>query len=96
MTEVNEQFNKAVNYFKGTELWLNISKIAIEVIIILIISFIAIRVGRKIIKRVFTNRRNRKVAIRISERRENTLKKLLENTLVYSVYLIAFMTIYNR
>lgn len=91
MSEVSEQLDSIINYFKDMNLWINISKITVEIIIILIIGFIVIRVGRKIINKTFTNRK--KVAIRISERREQTLKKLLENTLVYSVYIIVFMTI---
>lgn len=91
MSEVNEQLTRIINYFKGAEFWINISKIIIEIIIILIIGFIVIRLGRRIINKVFTNRR--KITLRISERREQTLKKLLENALVYFVYLMVFMTI---
>lgn len=91
MNEISDLLNKFIKYFKSPEFWLSIIKIIGEISVILIIGFIVVQLGRRLIKRIFTNRK--KVAIRMSERREQTLRKLLENTLVYTVYLIVIMTI---
>lgn len=91
MDEVSEQVEQTINYFKSPELWLNVSKVLIEIVIIIVIGFIVIRIGRRIINRAFSKRK--KIMLRVSERREKTLRKLLDNTLIYTVYLIVIMTI---
>ncbi len=62
-----------------------------KIIAIIIIAYLVIRLGKKIIERIFTPRENS--PIRISKRREETLKKLIENTLVYTVYLLTILTL---
>ena len=91
MSDTNEQIETIINYFINSELWLNIGKTIIEVIAVIIIGFIAIRVGKRLITRIFTSRKH--VTIRMSERREQTLRKLTESALIYTVYIIVFMTI---
>lgn len=91
MNELSEQVEQTVNYLKGPDLWLTMGKVLIEMIIVIIIGFIAVKLGRRVIGRIFT--KQRKLTIRMSERREQTLKKLLENILLYTVYTIVLMTI---
>src|SRR5699024_12096078 len=52
---------------------------------------IIIKVSRKIIGRIFSQ--NKKKTMRMTERREKTLKKLIENALVYTVYTLAILTL---
>nr|WP_255726675.1 mechanosensitive ion channel family protein [Sporosarcina sp. ACRSM] len=64
---------------------------AFRILVIVILAAIVVRVGKMIIRRVF------KVKMRVplghSERREQTLLKLLENTLAYVVYFSAIMAV---
>lgn len=91
INDVSKVVETTISYFKSTDFWLSIVKVIIEISITLLIGFIIVNIGRRVINRIFTNRR--KVTIRMSERREQTLRKLLDNTLVYTVYLIVIMTI---
>lgn len=72
-------------------LWLSLGKGALKILAIVILSGIFIRVGKVMIQNIFKVRT--RSPLRISERREATLLKLLENVLSYVVYFIAFMMI---
>ena len=62
-----------------------------KIVAVIIIAYLVIRIGKKLIEKIFTPRENS--PIRISRRREETLKKLIENTLVYTVYLLTILTL---
>ncbi len=72
-------------------MWGNLGQGAIKIIAILILSGIFIKVGKVMIENVFKVRT--RSPLRVSERREATLLKLLQNVLTYVVYFIAFMMI---
>ncbi|MBS4175203.1 mechanosensitive ion channel family protein [Bacillus sp. FJAT-49736] len=58
---------------------------------VFVVASIVIKVGKAAIRNIFKVRS--KSLLRISERRENTLLKLLENILTYVVYFVALITI---
>nr|WP_289215726.1 mechanosensitive ion channel family protein [Halobacillus campisalis] len=64
---------------------------ALKIILILIISFIIIKVGKRVIGQFFVQRRQGPFSI--TARREATLKKLVANALSYIVYFTAFIMI---
>nr|WP_226582525.1 mechanosensitive ion channel family protein [Halobacillus litoralis] len=80
-----------VEYVTGPELWFNITIGAVKIILILLIAFLVIRIGRGVITRFFANKR--RGPFQISQRREATLNKLVINTLSYVVYFVAFIMI---
>jgi len=88
---VKEELNKVFNILMGGEFWLSIFSFVLKVVFIIIIASIVIKIAKKIIERVFSN--NKKTAIRITKRREDTLRKLIENALVYVVYSIVILMI---
>lgn len=88
---LTEQWNLFLDYILNPELWVVIARGAVKIILIIIIAGIIVKVGRRVLHRMFTRRD--KGPFRISERRENTLKKLVQNTLSYVVYFTAFMMI---
>src|SRR5699024_9562913 len=88
---VKEELNKVFNILMGGEVWLSIFSFVLKVVFIIIIASIVIKIAKKIIERVFTN--NKKTARRITKRREDTLRKLIENALVYVVYSIVILMI---
>nr|WP_307439545.1 mechanosensitive ion channel family protein [Bacillus sp. V2I10] len=73
------------------DLWLNFGLGLLKIIGIMILSTILIRVGNAVIGKFFLLRT--KSPLRISERRENTLVKLLDNILTYLVYFVALLMI---
>lgn len=89
--DLNELQNEAVDYFLNVIKWTDIGYSIIKIILIIIISSIVIRIGKVTINKIFQVRS--KGPIRITERRQSTLVKLLENILAYSVYFIVLVMI---
>ncbi|HLR61213.1 MAG TPA: mechanosensitive ion channel family protein [Lentibacillus sp.] len=75
----------------GTDIWADIGKALFKAIAILVIALIIVRVGNKVIGRIFESRS--RGPLRITERREVTIKKLIQNSMKYTVYFIAFIMI---
>jgi moderate conductance mechanosensitive channel len=71
--------------------WIHIGEGLLKIIAILVISRIIIGVSKALIKKFFLVRS--KSPLRISERREATLLKLLENVITYAVYFISLVMI---
>ncbi|MEC5425071.1 mechanosensitive ion channel family protein [Virgibacillus sp. C22-A2] len=94
MEEINEQITGFWAYLTGQELWFTIGTGFLRVIIILILALTIVRVTRSLVDRLFKKRG--KGRIRITERRENTLKKLIKNVIAYVVYFIAFIMILDN
>ncbi|MFC7786504.1 MULTISPECIES: mechanosensitive ion channel family protein [unclassified Rossellomorea] len=95
-TEVEETVdkikeNEAVNKLIDNELWISLGSGAIKIAAIMVITYIALRLGRSAIRNVFKVRS--RSPLKFTERREATLLKLLENVLTYVIYFISLMTI---
>ncbi|MDF2067501.1 mechanosensitive ion channel family protein [Bacillus sp. Cr_A10] len=88
-TEVSYTYLKKLILNEQT--WINLGLIALKVIFILIASAIVVRVGKRLLKRVFSVRERSPLAY--SERRQNTLLKLLQNILAYAVYFTAILAV---
>ena len=88
---IGKIWEKIHGYLVDGERWATIGEGFVKIILIFIIATAFIRIGKVAIRKVFLFRE--KSPLRISERRENTLSKLLENTLTYLVYFIATIMI---
>ncbi|MBO1514950.1 mechanosensitive ion channel family protein [Metabacillus sp. BG109] len=84
-------WNQVLEYITNAQLWITIGEGLLKIVLISIVSTIFIRIGKLAISKIFLFRG--KSPIRISERRENTLSKLLENILTYVVYFITIIMI---
>ncbi|MCT6926117.1 MULTISPECIES: mechanosensitive ion channel family protein [Bacillales] len=82
---------KAWEYITSEALWDYILVASIKVIVIMAASYIAVRVGQKVIEKVFLVRM--RSPINHSERRQKTILKLLQSVLSYLVYFSAIMGI---
>lgn len=82
---------KAWEYITSEALWDYILVASIKVIVIMVASYIAVRVGQKVIEKVFLVRM--RSPINHSERRQKTILKLLQSVLSYLVYFSAIMGI---
>lgn len=91
LTKTQAFFNKMSQKLMDENLWFAIGESVLKIIAILIITGLFIRVGKIAIRNFFKVRT--RGPLRITERREATLMKLLENVLTYVVYFIAIMSI---
>ncbi len=89
--QIQQEWAEWVKRLMGPEFWMQVGYVILQIIMILIISALIIRIGTTLINRIF--RKRERGPFRISERRENTLKKLVQNTLTYVVYFTAFIMI---
>ncbi|MGM8366685.1 mechanosensitive ion channel family protein [Virgibacillus sp. W0181] len=87
---MNEQLRKLWDYITGPELWITIGQGILKIIVIIILAYVIVRVGRKIVERIFQQKEG---PVRLSVRREVTLKKLIQNVLAYVVYFMAFIMV---
>ncbi|WP_372442225.1 mechanosensitive ion channel family protein [Metabacillus bambusae] len=91
MNSIGKMWNQVLEYITNAQLWITIGEGLLKIVLISIVSTIFIRIGKLAISKIFLFRG--KSPIRISERRENTLSKLLENILTYVVYFITIIMI---
>ncbi|WP_093214498.1 mechanosensitive ion channel family protein [Sediminibacillus albus] len=91
MEQIKQQWAALMERLAGPELWITLGEGALRILLIVALSGIIIKIGTSLISRIFSKRDHG--PFRISERRENTLKKLVQNTLTYVVYFTAFMMI---
>ncbi|AVR01010.1 mechanosensitive ion channel protein MscS [Oceanobacillus iheyensis] len=91
---LEEKLQNSWHYLKGPDLWLLIGGKILQVILIIVLALIVVRVTRNVVDRLFKKRE--KGPIRITERRENTLKKLIKNVVAYIVYFIAIIMILDN
>jgi moderate conductance mechanosensitive channel len=89
--EVKKAVDNAADKLIDNEFWLTLGQGAIKIVAIMLITYLALKLGRTAIRNVFRVRS--KAPLKFSERREATLLKLLENVLTYVVYFISLMTI---
>jgi len=87
MEEVNSQVSELWAYLMSAEPWLIIGYGAIRILFIILLALILVKIVKTVVDRLFRNKQ--KGPIRITERRENTLKKLIKNTVSYVVYFMA-------
>lgn len=97
MSKLNNQLEKFWEYISGPDLWLGIGSAAFRIILIVILAIVVVKMSRKVIYKIFKRPSGtRATPIRISERRENTLKKLTANVISYVVYFIAALMILDN
>ncbi|MEC1178471.1 mechanosensitive ion channel family protein [Metasolibacillus meyeri] len=80
---------KTWDYMTSEELWDFILVASIKIIAIMTASYLAVRIGKKIIEKIFLVRL--RSPINHSERRQKTILKLLQSVLSYLVYFSAIM-----
>ncbi|MDM5335665.1 mechanosensitive ion channel family protein [Ureibacillus composti] len=79
------------NYLSSQELWDFVMVASIKITAIIIVSYLVILIGKKLITRIFGLRM--KTPINQSERRSKTIVKLLHSVLSYVVYFSAIIAI---
>lgn len=73
------------------QLWIDSGVVILKVFFIMFLAGIVVKVGKIVIRKVFEVRM--KAPLRYTERRQNTLLKLLQNGLAYVVYFAAILAV---
>ncbi len=80
-----------LNILANEDLWINIGLGLLKIIAIVVLSTVFLKVVKLALHNVFKVRQ--KTSLRISERREATLLRLLDNVLTYVVYFVVIMMV---
>jgi len=84
----------ATNFWQnifGADFWTTIGAGALQIVLILLLAVITVNVVKKVVDR--TLKKRQKGRIKISERRMNTVTRLIKNVVSYVVYFIAIVMI---
>ncbi|WP_053361211.1 mechanosensitive ion channel family protein [Bacillus sp. FJAT-27251] len=92
MSKTEKFWQMTADRFTNEEMWFTIGEGLLKIIAILIISGLVIRLGKSAIRKFFNLKTKTPLGL-VSERRDATLIKLLENILTYAVFFISIMTI---
>lgn len=93
MTITEKSFQRLMDNFQNEDTWISIGAGCLKIFAILFIAKILIRFGKLAIHNIFKIRNLSPLST--SERREETLSKLLGSSLTYVVYFIAIMMIFS-
>ncbi|MCM3707389.1 MULTISPECIES: mechanosensitive ion channel family protein [Cytobacillus] len=91
MSPIEIMMHSMIDKISNEETWVTIGESVFKIVAILIVTGILIRIGKLAIRNIFKLRTPSR--LRISERREATLLKLLENMLTYVVFFVAAIMI---
>ncbi|GAB4071999.1 mechanosensitive ion channel family protein [Barrientosiimonas marina] len=91
MNFILQEFQELWDYISGAKFWMEAAENILQAIVILAVAILIIRIGNRVINRLFESRARQ--SLRITERREVTIKKLIQNVLRYTVYFMAFIMI---
>ncbi|RBP86715.1 small conductance mechanosensitive channel [Cytobacillus firmus] len=91
MSPIEKLIHSMIDKISNEKAWITIGEGIFKIIAILIVTGILIRIGKLAIRNIFKVRTPSR--LRISERREATLLKLLENMLTYVVFFVAAIMI---
>jgi small conductance mechanosensitive channel len=94
MDSVNKMIISIQDKLLTEATWINIGTTFLKIIFIIILAAIVVKVGKMIIRQLFLVRM--KTPLRYSERRQNTMLKLLENVLAYVVYFAAILAVLSE
>lgn len=88
---VEQIWERTVEFIVNEALWISIGTALLKILLILVLMGIVVKIGKSAIERVMILRS--KTPIGYTERRQNTLIKLLQNGLTYIVYFAGALAI---
>ncbi|WP_040206683.1 mechanosensitive ion channel family protein [Neobacillus jeddahensis] len=86
-----KELQDEINKIQNEDTWLNLGEGLLKIIAILVVANIIVRIGKVAIHNIFKIRTLSPLST--SERREDTLSKLLDSVLTYVIYFIAIMMV---
>jgi small-conductance mechanosensitive channel len=91
MDVITDAYQSFMEYMTNPDVWLGMVQGFIKIVLIFFIAGILIKIGKVALLNIFKIRT--KSPLRVSERREATLTRLLDNILTYVIYFIAFIMV---
>lgn len=91
---VNEMITSIQTKFMQEEMWIDVGLVVLKILLIMIFTGVVVKIAKMIIRKVFAVRM--RTPLRYSERRQNTMLKLLENVVTYVVYFAAILAILSE
>ncbi|MBA2874343.1 mechanosensitive ion channel family protein [Thermaerobacillus caldiproteolyticus] len=91
MSKIEKFYEGIASFFTNEELWTNIGIGTVKIITIILLCSIFSKILKVAVHNIFKVRQ--KAPIRISERREATLLRLLDNVITYVLYFIALIMV---
>jgi len=91
LNTIEKTVSRLFEFLTDEELWIRVGTGALKIFLILLICAIAVKVLKMAVHNAFKVRQ--KAPLRISERREMTLARLLDNVITYVLYFIALLMI---
>lgn len=91
MNWLSSIYEQAMMYVADADLWIKFGKKTLKILLIIIVSQIVVKVIKTAIANVFNLRI--KSPLRYSEKREETLSRLIQNVVTYVIYFIALIMI---
>lgn len=88
---INKTIESVKDFLLDEEIWIAAGVITLKVIFIMFLAGIFVKIFKVVIRKVFEVRM--KAPLRYSERRQNTLLKLLQNVVAYVVYFAALLAV---
>lgn len=88
---VERIWERTLEFIMNEALWISIGTALLKILLILVLMAIVVKIGKSTIERVMILRS--KTPIGYTERRQNTLIKLLQNGLTYIVYFAGILAI---
>lgn len=88
---VERMWERTLEFIMNEALWISIGTALLKILLILVLMAIVVKIGKSTIERVMILRS--KTPIGYTERRQNTLIKLLQNGLTYIVYFAGILAI---
>ena len=88
---IEKMIENIKNALLNEQLWIDSGVVILKVFFIMFLAGIVVKVGKVVIRKVFEVRM--KAPLRYTERRQNTLLKLLQNGLAYVVYFAAILAV---
>lgn len=89
--DVNKMITSIQTKLMQEEIWIDVGLTVLKILLILIFTGVVVKIAKIIIRKVFAVRM--KTPLRYSERRQNTMVKLLENVITYVVYFAAILAV---
>lgn len=89
--DINKTIESVKDLLLDEKIWIAAGVITLKVIFIMFLAGIVVKIFKVVIRKVFEVRM--KAPLRYSERRQNTLLKLLENVIAYVVYFAAILAV---
>lgn len=91
MNWLSSIYEQAMMYVADADLWIKFGKKTLKILLIIIVSQIVVKVIKTAVANVFNLRI--KSPLRYSEKREETLSRLIQNVVTYVIYFIALIMI---